>query len=133
MSQREAILSAVATCLAALAGGRVYRSRREQLAELPAIVIEPISSYSTERVLGFVDHDMTFEVAVLAKADTPETGADATLVSAHALLLSDLTLGISADVQLDPTFESSWDYSDYDYVRAAHRYRVSYRTAAGAF
>ena len=58
MSTRENILAAFATALAGVAGGRIYRERREQIAAsgLPAVLIEPRSELIVEDVIGKADH-----------------------------------------------------------------------------
>lgn len=134
MSIRETILAAVAAKLvsANVASGRVYRTRREQLETLPAVTVEPAGASAEEVFLGTMDHELFVAVAVIAKGDTPDTAADATLTAAHAALVADITLGL-ADVTLDPEFSADWEFEDYDYARAVHRYRISYRTASNAF
>lgn len=135
MSTRESILAAFATQLAAVASGRVYRSRREQLPTLPAIIIEPVAGRSEEIALGAVEHELTVSVAVFAKGDTPDSTADATLLAAHTALIADRALGLGAanGVTLMPDFDVDWNFEDYDYVRAEHRYRVIYRTTGNDY
>lgn len=133
MSTRETILAAFATTLASVASGRVYRSRKEQLPTLPAVIITPDNATSVESVLGMMDHELSVSVSVYAKGDTPDNAADATLAALHTALTAAPTLGLGNDVQLLPGVECEWDFEDYDYVRATHRYHVTYRTATGAF
>lgn len=130
MTTRENILAAFATVMASVASGRVYRSRREQLPTLPAVIIEPAGCRSEELALGVMDHELTVSVAVFAKGDTPDNAADATLLAVHTALFADSDLGLGAGngVTLMPDFEADWNFEDYDYVRAEHRYRVLYRT-----
>lgn len=135
MSTRETILAAIATQLASVASGRVYRSRREQLPTLPAVIIEPVSGRGEEIALGAMDHELSVSVAVFARGDTPDNAADATLLAAHTALIADraLGLGVTNGVTLMPDFECDWNFEDYDYVRAEHRYRVLYRTTGNDF
>ena len=100
MSTRETILAAFATKLAGVAGGRVYRARREQIPTLPAIVIEQAGMQSDETVLGMTDHLLTVSVAVLATGETPDSAVDATLTAAHSAILADFTLGLGNEVNL---------------------------------
>lgn len=133
MSTRETVLAAVASALTGIASGRVYRGRREQLPTLPAVIIEPLAASSAENVLGMTDHELTVGISVFAKGEIPDTAADATLSAIHTALMADLTLGLGSEVQLAPGIEVDWNYDDFDYVRAEQRYRISYRTATGAF
>lgn len=133
MSTRETILAAFATQLAGVAGGRVYRSRREQIGTLPAVIVSPDSASGEEFVLGSTDHDLTVAVFILAKGDTPDSAADATVVAVHAAIMGATDLGLGSDVQVSQRFETEWDFEDYDYVRVILRYRVSYRTNSGGF
>lgn len=133
MSTRETILAAFATQLASVASGRVYRSRREQIPTLPAVLILPRGGRSVEFVLGVMDNELTVSVGVLAKGDTPDTAADATLLAVHAALIADRSLGLGNDVQLLPDFEYDPDFEDYDYCQAPHLYRVTYRTTGNDF
>jgi hypothetical protein len=133
MSTRESILAAIATQLASVASGRVYRSRREQLPTLPAVIIEPDAAQSMEIALGAMDHELTVSIAVYAKSDTPDNGADATLLAAHTALIADRSLGLGNGITLLPEFDADWQFEDYDYVRASHKYRITYRTTGNDF
>lgn len=131
MSTRDTILAAVATALSGVAGGRVYRSRREQIPTLPAVIIEPISEDAEERALSRMDRLLSVGVSVLAKGDTPDNAADATLAAAWAALYAAPDLGQGSDVQIDPRHTIEWDFEDYDYCRATLRVSVMYRTLPG--
>jgi hypothetical protein len=132
MSTRETILAAIATTLAALAGGRVYRSRREQIATLPAVNILPDSETASEYALGAMDRRLTVSVQVLANGDTPDAAADSVLAAAWSALYATPDLGLGSDVQLDPAHEIAWDFEDYDYTRATLRVNYLFRTATGS-
>lgn len=132
MSTRETILTAFATALAGVASGRVYRSRREQLPTLPAVIVEPLSEVAEETVLGLTDRRLTVGVQVLAKGDTPDNAADATLAAAWAALATANALGLGSEVQIEPAHEVDWDFEDYDHCRASLRVTVIYRTATGS-
>lgn len=132
MSTRETILAAVATALAGVAGGRVYRSRREQLPTLPAVIVEPLSEVAEETVLGLTDRRLTVGVQVLAKGDTPDNAADATLAAVWSALAVANALGLGSEVQIEPMHEIDWDFEDFDHCRASLRVGVIYRTATGS-
>lgn len=138
MSTRESILAAITAKLIAanVAGGRVLRDAREQITQLPAVIVE-LAEHAPDASApyGIADHRMSVNVAVLAKGDTPTTAADSALLSAHSALLADLTIGLGNNVQIDPI---GWEglppeIDNYDYVRHAHRYVITYRTAYGSF
>jgi hypothetical protein len=131
MAIRENILAAFATTLGALASGRVYRSRMEQLPALPAIVIEPEAEEAAEQLIGVMDAELQVTVWIFAKGDTPDNAADSLLSSVHSALCADLTLGLGSDVQLLPRRRVSWDFDKYDEARVAVRYSVFYRTTFG--
>lgn len=134
MSTRETILAAVASTLvtASVAAGRVYRSRREQLPTLPAVIVTPQSEEAVESVLGLMDRRISVGVDVYAKGDTPDNAADATLAAAWSALFAAPDLGLGSDVQIDPLHSIDWDFEDYDHVRATLRVTVIYRTATGS-
>lgn len=131
MSTRENILAAVATALAGVASGRVYRERKEQLPALPAVVILPGEERAEEVMLGAMDADLDVAIEIYAKGDTPSAAADATLAAVHAALMADLSLGLGADVQIRPRHSVRWDYDQYDEARAVVVYTVAYRTTFG--
>lgn len=133
-STREEILSAIASKISGVAGGRIYRTRREQIKTLPVVLVEQAGMSSRENVLGVTDHELNVSVAVLGSGDMPDSAVDATLISVHTALTADRTLGLGNDVQLLPDWETEApDIDAYDYARVAHRYTVTYRTATGAF
>ena len=132
MSTRESILAAVATALAGVAGGRIYRTRREQLGTLPAIIIEPQSERADEAVLGRTDRSLDVAINVYAKGDTPDTAADATLAAAWSALAAAPALGLGNDVQLRMAHEVDWEFEDFDMARALLRVTIDYRTTTGS-
>lgn len=131
MSTRENVLAAIATALSGLASGRVYRSRREQLSTLPAIVIEPERESASEEALGVTDRRLDVAIAVYANGDIPDNAADSTLAAAWAALYATPTLGLGSNVQLEPGHAVEWDFDDFDYVRAILRVTINYRTTTG--
>lgn len=133
MSTRETVLAAIATTLAGLAGGRVYRARRDQLPALPAIVVTPDAEEVAEAVLGVLDRRLRVAVSIFAEGPTPDAAADALLAAVWAALTADLQLGIGGtDVQLEPAHSISWEYAENDQVRATLFLAIAYRTPFGA-
>ena len=134
MSARETLLAAVASTLvtASVASGRVYRSRREQLPTLPAVIVTPAAEDANEDVMGREDATLTVDLDVYARGDAPDNAADATLAAAWAALRATPTLGLGVDVQLMPGRRIAWDFEDFDYVRATLSVAYFYRTATGA-
>lgn len=132
MSTRDTILAAIATALSGVASGRVYRTRREQIGTVPAVIIEPQTESAEETVLGMTDRRLSVGIQVLAKGDTPDNALDATLAAVWAALAPANALGLGSEVQIDPAHEIDWDTEDYDYGRATLRVNVDYRTATGS-
>ena len=139
MSTRETILAAIQTVLlaagavTALVGTRVYRTRREQIATVPAIQIEQDGIESEQIVLGYTDHTMDVVVTAFGEDDTPDKAPDATLSAAHAALMADPTLGQSGGVQILPNYSVDAPNVDgIDFRAIAHRYRIFFRTATNA-
>lgn len=132
MSTRESILAAIATALSGQSGGRVYRTRQEQLSTLPAIVIEPQIDTATEYVLGMADRRLAVNISVFAKGDVPDSAADAVVAAVWAALWAAPTLGLGDGVQISPEHELTWNFDDYDYAQAILRVTYLYRTTIGS-
>ena len=113
-SKREDILDAIKTALANTTGvgTRIYRSRTLPLAQssqLPSLIIEWSNDAAEQNTsLPTLDWSLSVTVTVLSSGDVPDEQADATVVSAHAKLMADLTLGgESIDIQpTNVTFEA---------------------------
>lgn len=105
MSKREQILAAIRTALTGTTGvgTRIYRSRVEPLArqESPAIIVEPLKDRCEQNTsLPTLDWSLLVRVAVIIRANVPDQAADATVVSLHAKIMADLTLGgLAMDIQ----------------------------------
>ena len=104
-TKREEILTAIAAALVGTTGvsTRIYRSRVEPITrgESPAIVIEPISDSAQQNTaLPTLDWSLVVRVAVIVRGNIPDQLADPTVVSLHAKMMADLTLGgYAIDVQ----------------------------------
>lgn len=134
MSAREDVLNAFVTKIGSgtSAGSRVYRTRREQLPALPALVVEQAGIQSEQIVLGYTDHTLNVDLIAYASGDTPDSAADTVLAEANALLQADPSLGLSG-VSLLPNYSvDAPDVEQYDNARLVHRYQVFYRTATTA-
>lgn len=131
MSTREALLSAIVSALTGVASGGIYRSRREQLSALPAVVVTPHSEESSEALLGASDHRLTVTLDVYAKGDTPDSAADPVLAAVWAALSAAPALN-TGDAFIEQTHSIEWDFEEYDHVRASLRVTINYRTATGA-
>ena len=113
-SKREDILDAIKTALAGTTGvsTRIYRSRTIPLAqrsELPALIIEWTGDSAEQNTsLPTLDWSLNVRVSVLSSGDVPDEVADPTVVSMHAKMMADLTLGGEAiDIQpSNVSFES---------------------------
>ena len=113
-SKREDILDAIKTALSNTTGvgTRIYRSRTLPLAQrsqLPSLIIEWSNDAAEQNTsLPTLDWSLSVTVTVLSSGDVPDEQADSTVVSAHAKLMADLTLGgESIDIQpTNVTFEA---------------------------
>jgi hypothetical protein len=107
-SKREDILDAIKTALAGTTGvsTRIYRSRTIPLAqrsELPALIIEWSDDSAEQNTsLPTLDWSLNVTVTVLSSGDVPDEQADNTIVSVHAKMMADLTLGGEA-IDIQPT------------------------------
>lgn len=128
MSQRETILAAVQSSLSALAGGRVYRARREQLPALPAIVITPVSDVSADSLLGVVDRVLTVDIAVYARGDIPDQAADSLVDQVTQILSASNALGLGSDVEIRPGIDIDPNFESYDDIQVVVRLVIDYRT-----
>ena len=130
MSQRETVIAAMSAALvtANVASGRVYRTRQEAIATLPAVNIEPVSATGSDRSTGGVDERVVVAINILAKGDTPDSAADATLNQVLTVLLSlrDLDLGDGVDIGSD--YEVQWDFADFDLAQVRVLVNVHLRT-----
>ena len=133
-SKREDILDAIKTALAGTTGvsTRIYRSRTIPLAqrsELPALLISWTGDSAEQNTsLPTLDWSLSVVVTVLSSGDVPDSQADATIVSMHAKIMADLTLGGEAmDVQPgDVSFEAIDGDSPIGTINCT--YIVRYRT-----
>lgn len=131
MSTRESILAAAAAAMvtANVADGRVYRSRQEALATLPAVIVEPLSESADETVLGMLDRSLIVAVSVHASGEPGDNAADATVALVESTLLADRTLGLGSEVQIRSAVDARWEFDEQDMVRVTLTFNVSYRTA----
>lgn len=127
MSARETILAALLATLSGLCSGRVYRSRKEQLPALPAIVIRPESEKTVQQVLGCHDATLTVVIEIYARGDVPDQAADATLQAVIEALQATPTLGLSDAVQVSPDLEYEWAIENYDDAGITLRLVIDYR------
>lgn len=132
MSTRETLLNALHVALAGCAGGRVYRSRKEQLPTVPAIVIRPESEEDNGEMLGVTDTILVVAIDIYARGDIPDKAADATLSAAYAAIIAARDLGLGSDVQLMPGRTVTWNVDGYDDADVTLTLRYLYRTALGA-
>ena len=125
-SIREQILQSLTTKLAATAGVRaVYRSRAEAFgrAEAPVLVVQPGPGRASRVTTCKLHHTLDVEVIVHVRGATPEVLADPIIISAHALIMADTTIGglavdivpTNSDPQIEPAdLTSLWWVNTYD-------------------
>ncbi len=127
MSQRETLVAALHTALSGLCSGRVYRTRKEQLPALPAIVIRPLSGKELGGMIGYSDATLTVAIEIYAHGDTPDQAADPVL-SAVLGLLQASSLGLPGNAQINPEIEYDWAVENYDDSGVTLHLDITYRT-----
>lgn len=132
MTSRETILAAVHGTLAAGTGLRVSRSRREQVTDLPAVIVRPESEEDTGDMLGVTDTVLTVAIDIYGRAEIPDQATDAPLAAVYAALTTDPTLGLGSDVQVLPGRSVQWDTDAFDDARVTLTVRIIYRSSPGA-
>jgi hypothetical protein len=128
MSTRENILAALHAQLSTLLPASVYRSRREQLPALPAIVIRPESDTDDGLMLGVRDSTLTVSIDIYADGEIPDQALDDLITDTLQALDADATLGLGADVQILPARQIEWSTENYDHGQAQLRINITYRT-----
>lgn len=127
MSARETLLAALQTTLSGLCSGRVYRSRKEQLPALPAIVIRPESEEGAGDLLGRQDATLLTAIDIYASGDIPDQTADPILAAVESALFAAPDLGLGPDVQIKPGRRIEWDIENFDDGRATLHIEIIYR------
>lgn len=128
MSTREDILAALKTLLSGLADGRVYRSRKEQLPAVPAIVVRPAGAGTEGDILGVTDWVFAVAIDLYAKGDIPDQAADPLLDQVLSLLAPSNALGLGPDVQIKPSRRLDWNFESYDDLQVVLYLDIDYRT-----
>jgi len=128
MSLRESILAALLATLSGLCSGHVYRSRKEQLPAIPAIVIRPESADDPGEMLGVADATLTVAIEIYAQGDIPDQASDPVLEAVLSALKDDPTLGLGTDVQIKPGRHIDWAIENYDDSGVTLHINISYRT-----
>lgn len=128
MSTRETILQAIKVKLSGLADGRVYRSRKEQLPALPAIVVLPAAANTDGEMLGVTDWLFGVAVNLYGREDIPDQAIDPLLDQVLALLAPSNALGLGDDVQIRPSRRLDWNFESYDDLQVVLYLDIDYRT-----
>ena len=133
-SIREQILSALTTTLGSTTGvTAVYRSRAAAIAraEAPVLIVQPGPGRAQRHSTCKLHHTMDVEVIVHTRGDIPDVLVDPIIVSAHALIMADTTIGGLA-TDITPTNDNpQLDPADLSSMWWVHTYEVQYRTREG--
>ncbi len=134
-SIREQILADIKERIDDVTGvaGRVYRSRVQafQKAELPAILIEPVSdSASPYSNTDFMSWNLKVRIGLILRSEAPDADMDPILVSIHSLIMADRTLGGLAFDIVPESIAFSNMKDDVTTGTADAIYSVTYRTQA---
>lgn len=134
MTKRESILAAIKSSLTSVTGvsdASVFRSRVIAFArrELPAIVVEPLNDSAESPAIHRSVWTMTFQVAVLVRADTPETTADAIVESVHSKIMNSATVAALVDGIFPVAVD--WTFADSDVPTGvvSMNFQVTYQTS----
>jgi hypothetical protein len=134
-SKREKIVQAIATKLGSVVGvdGRVYRSQADPNPRdlQPYLAVQWTNEQVAPDVVNLLGRVLTVEVSVYTRGDTPDSLADDILVSAHALITSDPSLGgLALDTQLE---DASVEIvaADFPAAKVTHSYSVKFRHSYG--
>lgn len=128
MSAREDILSALQATLSPILPASVWRSRKEQLPSLPAIVIRPEAEDDPGEMLGVTDSVLTVAIDIYARGEIPDQAVEPILADVVSALKTDATLGLGSDVQILPRRQIEWSAENYDDALATMRIDIIYRT-----
>jgi hypothetical protein len=131
-SVREQILSSLATTLASTSGVvAVYRSRAAAVAraEAPVLIVQPGPGRAQRHSTCKLHHTMDVEVIVHTRGEIPDVLVDPIIVSAHALIMADTTIGGLA-TDITPTNDNPQiDPADLSSMWWVHTYEVQFRTS----
>lgn len=128
MSPRENVLAALVATLSPILPASVWRSRKEQLPTIPAIVVRPESEEDLGEMLGVTDATLTVAIEIYARGEIPDQAADPLLADVLDALKVDATLGLGSDVQVLPRRRIDWDIENYDDAGVTVRVDIDYRT-----
>lgn len=129
-SIREQIVAYMASALGTVAGAGVYRSRQSAVDRLdgPAILVQPKDERVENRHTGIAIRDLTVEIVLIYRSDTPDSSADATIQSMASALTRDQTLGGLADRIIEDGTEWRYEEADLTAMEVSLIYRVRYMT-----
>ena len=131
-SIREQILAALTATLGSTTGvTAVYRSRAAAIAraEAPVLIVQPGPGRAQRHTTCKLHHTMDVEVIVHTRGDIPDVLVDPIIVSAHALIMADTTIGGLA-VDIMPTNDDPQiDQADMNSIWWVHTYEVQFRTS----
>ncbi len=135
-SKRETILARVQTALSGTSGvsTRIYRSRVEALtrAQVPALVIEPVSDTAEDPTIYHLIWTLIFQVAVIYRGDVPDSGADATILDVHSKIMSDSTLKTLLSEIIPVSVNWQFLPADKPLGIATMQFRASYQTGVNS-
>jgi hypothetical protein len=97
----------------------------------PYLSVQWTSEQVATDVVQLLGRVLTVEVAVYTRGDTPDALADDIMVSAHALIVSDPSLGgLALDTQLE---DASVEIvaADFPAAKVTHSYSVKFRHSYG--
>lgn len=127
MSLRREIVFAMREALARVLPDKVVYCRREQIGDLPALVIRIEAEENNPEVIGVHDATLTFAVDCYVRYDGADGDGFDLIDAIDQSLRADPTLGLGSNVQITPARRSVWDYDGFDDIRITTLYEVQYR------
>ncbi len=130
-SKRELIVRAIMDALSPLpgVGGRIFRSQADPNPRemAPYIAVQWTNEQSAPDAVQLMGRVLNVEVSVYTRGDVPDSLADDIIVSAHALIMADPSLGgLAMDTMLEEA-SSEIIAADFPAAKVTQNYSVKFR------
>ena len=129
-TRRELILARIKSNLDSITGATVYRSRVEPLAraEVPAVIVEPVSDQPSEVFSSVLQWQLRVRVTVIVRAAVPDDDSDTYTQQVHEKVMNDPTCnGYALDIDPDRVDFSLYE-ADVPLGIISMDYMVMYRS-----
>lgn len=128
---REQILIYLAGRLQTATGITFYRSREAPVTRAEGMVgiLWPEEEQIDYRASRLSMRSFVVRIAVIARADVPDSAADMAVAKIHGAITGDLTLGGLCGLVVDESTKWNFELADQNAVAIEMRYRIRYSTA----